>query len=317
MSSKTLIIGTRGSALALNQTESVKNTLLAEHPDLAVEIRIIKTTAEKFPDAALDRIGLKGLFTKDIEQQLLAGDIQLAVHSLKDLPSDSHPDLTLAALPARLDPADVLVSKDNLTLDQFPHGATVLTGSLRRTAQLKHLRPDLIVQNLRGNIHTRLDKLKNSNAHAALFAAAGLIRLNLKDRITQRLDPTDFIPAPGQGALALQTRRDDQHTQQLVETLDDPQTRTTTTAERKLMAHLQGGCQTPIGTYAHIKNNQLHLYAMIATLDAKHYLTDHAKGPTENPKQLAQQLAEKILNHGGKEILQKLRKQINPNEPRP
>ena len=311
MSANTLIIGNRGSALALTQTESVKNFLLKEHPDLTVEIKIIKTTAENFPETALDRIGLKGLFTSDIEKQLLQGHIHLAVHSLKDLPSDSNPDLILAALPQRQDPADVLVSKDNLTLDQLPHGAAILTGSLRRTAQLKHLRPDFIIQNLRGNIHTRLDKLKNSNAHAALFAAAGLIRLNLKDRVTQRLDPTEFIPAPGQGALALQTHRDDQQTIQLVKSLDDPQTRTTTTAERKLMAHLQGGCQTPIGTYAHIQNNQLHLYAMIATLDAKHYLTDHAKGPTENPKQLAQQLAEKILNHGGKEILQKLRQQIN------
>ncbi|MCK4627763.1 MAG: hydroxymethylbilane synthase, partial [Sedimentisphaerales bacterium] len=231
--------------------------------------------------------------------------IDLAVHSLKDLPADSPPDLRLAAVTARVDPADVLISKGGLTLEQLPKNATILTGAPRRRAQLLHYRPDLRIADVRGNVPTRLRKLDESNAHALIIAAAGLIRLDLQSRITQRLDPADFLPAPGQGALALEIRSDNTAAAELLASLDDPDSRCATTAERTVLSHLRAGCQVPIGAYARIENRELSLHALLSDPDGRNLLTAYAAGSTESPEQLGRRVAQQLLDQGGQKILDK------------
>ena len=293
--------------MALCQARAMRDALRLAHPGLELEIRVIKTTGDRILDAPLAEIGDKGLFTGEIEQQLLDGAIDLAVHSHKDLPTQSPEHLEIAAIPARQDPADVLISKDNLTLDQLPAGATVLTGSLRRAAQLRHLRADLNLQDLRGNIHTRLEKLEQSDAAGLIMSAAALVRLDLEDRISERLEPERFLPACGQGALALQIRSDNQRTAELLASLDDAATRTTVTAERALLAYLEGGCQIPIGAHAVIRDDRLYLRGMIASLDGSKFVADQASGKPQAPAKLGTELAQKLLDQGGKQILDAIR----------
>ena len=314
MTSSRLIIGTRGSALALQQAQWTQKSLQTAYPDLTVELTIIKTKGDKILDSPLSKIGDKGLFTKEIEQQLLDGDIDLAVHSHKDLPTASPAGLVIAAIPPREDPADAIILKDaqatappDSPLDALPHGAKVLTGSLRRSAQLLNQRPDLQTLDVRGNIQTRMKKLDESDAAALIVAHAAINRLNITDRNVIRLAPELFIPACAQGALAIQTRRDDSDTLALVRVLDDAATRTTVIAERTLLAVLEGGCQVPIGAFAQIKNNQLHLNAMIASLDGKQILIRDATGETDQPELLGQQLAQQLLDLGAKDILEHIR----------
>jgi len=306
MNKDKLIIGTRGSELALCQTNQVKSALLTALPGLQVEIRTIQTTGDKILDTALSKIADKGLFTKEIENHLLDGSIDLAVHSFKDLPTAIPSGLTIAAIPLRADSADVLISKNNLALDQLPTTAVVLTGSLRRRAQLLNINPDLNVQDIRGNVPTRLRKLDESDAQALVIAAAGLIRLGLQNRITQRLNPAQFLPACGQGALALEIRADDYQTRQLVAALDDPESRTTATAERTVLHHLQGGCQIPIGAHAHITNQQLYLYALLSDLEGRRLLTTYQVGPPDQPESLGRTAAEHLLAQGGREIINQI-----------
>jgi len=306
MEKDNLIIGTRGSKLALSQTNQIKSALLTALPGLQVEIRTIRTTGDKILDTALSKIADKGLFTKEIENHLLDGSIDLAVHSFKDLPTTIPSGLTIAAIPPRVDSADVLISKNNLSLDQLPPAALVLTGSLRRRAQLLHHNPDLNVQDIRGNVPTRLRKLDESNAHALVIAAAGLIRLGLQNRITQRLNPSQFLPACGQGALALEIRADDDQTRQLVAALEDPESRTTATAERTVLHQLQGGCQIPIGAHAYIENQQLHLYALLSDLEGRCLLTTHQIGSPDQPESLGQTAADHLLSQGGRDIINQI-----------
>ncbi|MDP6381236.1 MAG: hydroxymethylbilane synthase, partial [Phycisphaerae bacterium] len=222
-----LRIGSRGSALALYQAGYVRACLLTKRPDLEIVLKVIRTKGDKVSDAALSDIGDTGLFTKEIDKALLDGSIDLAVHSLKDLPTQPVPGLTLGAVAGREDPADVLIAKDGLTLEGLPAGATVLTGSLRRQAQVLHRRPDLAIAPIRGNVQTRLKKLDSSDAHATVLARAGLVRLNLTDHITERFDPADFLPACGQGALAIVIRADDTQVAKLCRSIDDCESRTT------------------------------------------------------------------------------------------
>ncbi|MCK4375072.1 MAG: hydroxymethylbilane synthase, partial [Candidatus Brocadiae bacterium] len=205
-----LKIGTRGSELALWQAGYVRDALRRAHPGLEVALEVIRTRGDDVPDAGPAPTEGKGLFTGEIERALLTGGVDLAVHSLKDLPTQPVGGLALAAFPERADPADALVARDGLTLDSLPHGAQVLTGSPRRRAQLLRRRPDLKVSPVRGNVQTRLGKLDESDAHAIVLARAGLVRLGLADRVTERLDPADFVPACGQGALAVEIRGDDE-----------------------------------------------------------------------------------------------------------
>ena len=303
MQYKKIIIGTRGSKLAIWQAQWVKSSLLALHPRLSVELRIIKTTGDIVFDTPLSKIPDNAFFTREIENHLLDGSIDLAVHSLKDLPADSTPNLRLAAVTARVDPADVLISKGDLTLEQLPKNAVILTGAPRRRAQLLHYRPDLHIADVRGNVPTRLRKLDESNAHALIIAAAGLIRLDLQSCITQRLDPADFPPAPGQGALALEIRSNDTITAELLASLNDPDSRCATTAERAVLAYLRAGCQVPIGVYARIKDHELSLRAQLLDTNGQNQLTAYAAGPTEAPEQLGCRAAQQLLGQGAQKIL--------------
>jgi hydroxymethylbilane synthase len=302
-----LVIGTRGSALALTQSEWVRDKLVALHPELEVELKVVHTKGDKILDTALSKIGDKGLFTREIEQQLLEENIDLAVHSLKDLPTEQPEGLSIAVVTEREDPADVLVSKDNLNLAELPKGAKILSGSLRRRAQLLHRRDDLDVVDVRGNIHTRLRKLEEGDAAAIVMAAAGLQRAGLAERITERFEPRDFIPGCGQGALGLEIRRDDQATAELIEPLEERVSRITTTAERSLLAHLEGGCQIPIGAYAQLEENKLYLWGMIADLQGEKLLTAQGSGTADKAQQLGIEVAQELIDMGGKIILDEIR----------
>ncbi|MCF7957040.1 MAG: hydroxymethylbilane synthase [Phycisphaerae bacterium] len=300
---KKITIGTRGSRLALWQSEWVKAALLTKYPECEVTLKIIHTIGDKILDTALSKIGDKGLFTKEIEEQLLDGTVDLAVHSLKDMPTATPDALKIAVITAREDPADALVSKNNLPLEAIPSGAIVLTGSLRRRAQLLHFRDDLNIQEVRGNVQTRLQKLDDSDAAAIVLAAAGLKRLGLTDRISQRLDPARFLPACGQGALALEIRSNDTSTAKTIAFLDDRMSRATVTAERTVLARLEGGCQIPIGAYAQINGDQLHLRAMVADLSGKNLIDAEACDAIDQAEAIGNTVACEILKKGGRAIL--------------
>jgi len=306
MTKKPLTIGTRGSALALIQSRGVKAQLEKAYPHLEIQLHIIQTKGDKILDTALSKIGDKGLFTREIETQLLAGTIDLAVHSLKDMPTKQPDGLTITAVTKREEPADALVSKDDLSFADLPQGAKILSGSLRRRSQLLHRRPDLEVVDVRGNIQTRLRKLDKGNAQAIIMAAAGLKRADLENRITEKFDPSDFLPAPGQGALAIETRLDDTATADLVSLLEDKNSRIITTAERALLAHLEGGCQIPIGAFAWQEEDQLHLKGMVADLDGKQVLYKEANDSLQQSAALGIQVAQQLLAAGAKEILAKI-----------
>jgi len=302
-----IIIGTRGSPLALQQTEMVRAALSRRWPKLRLDLRVLHTTGDRVPDTALAGIGEKGLFTKELERALLDGQIDLAVHSLKDLPTASPTGLRIAAVPAREDPADALVSKNGRRLEDLAPGAAVLTGSLRRRAQLLHRRPDLRIEDVRGNVQTRLRKLDEGPASALVMAAAALKRLDLAARITQRLAPESFLPACGQGALALEIRADDPQTAALVEPLDDRAARLATTAERTVLATLEGGCQVPLGAYASLEGETLRLQALIADPDGRRLVAAQAAGPADDPERLGRRVADLLLDQGGRDILAQIR----------
>ena len=316
-----LVIGTRGSALALWQSEYVRAALLAEHPGLEISLQVIRTKGDKILDSALSKIGDKGLFTKEIEKALLEGTVDLAVHSLKDLPTELEHNLAVAAITTREDPADVMVSKNGQTLDKLAGGAKVLTGSLRRRAQLLYRRSDLVVRDIRGNVQTRLKKFDESDAQAIIFAKAGLVRLNLTDRISERLDPVEFLPACGQGALAIEIRKDDSRVADLVLPLDDLKSRAATAAERVFLGRLGGGCQVPVGAFARVSESDktMSVNGMVANLDGSVLLHDTVSGPfasVDNAIALGTELAERLLAQGSEEILEQIRSQ-SPLEPEP
>jgi hydroxymethylbilane synthase len=310
MTAETVRIGTRGSALALWQARYVKSRLAALAPGTAVEIQVIKTSGDLIQDRALLEVGGKGLFVKEIQVALLAGEVDLAVHSLKDLPTEETAGLALSAVALREDPADALVSKGGVALADLPAGAEVLTGSLRRRAQLLHARPDLKVSPVRGNVETRLRKLDESAARAMVLARAGLVRLGLEGRVAQRLDPAEFLPACGQGALAIQTRADDPAGGGLVAALDDPPTRVAVAAERAFLAELGGGCQVPVGAYARAAGGgALAVTGMAATLYGSRLLRRTIAGVCADAAAsaaLGRRLAGEICSAGGDEILREV-----------
>ncbi|MBN1846248.1 MAG: hydroxymethylbilane synthase [Sedimentisphaerales bacterium] len=306
MKEQTLILGTRGSKLALIQSEQVKAALLRYDPALRIEMRIIQTQGDRILDTALSKIGDKGLFTKEIEKHLLAGTIDLAVHSLKDMPTRQPDGLLLAAVTQREDPADVLISKGNRSWSQLPAGAVILTGSLRRRAQVLASRPDLRIQDVRGNIQTRLAAFEGGSADAMIMAAAGLKRASLESRITEAFSPRQFLPAPGQGALAVEIRRDDRRLAGIVSVLEDAASRAATTAERTLLARLEGGCQVPIGAYAWLEADRLCLKGLIADLEGKRGIRGQMEGHIQEAASLGERLAEDLLRRGGREILEEL-----------
>ena len=306
-----LRIGTRGSLLAMWQANFVRASLQERHPGLRVELEIVRTKGDKVLDVPLARIGGTGLFTKEIESRLLDGSVDLAVHSLKDLPVELPQGLVLAAVPARQDPADALVARDGMTLADLPTGGRVLTGSLRRQAQLLGRRPDLVVSSVRGNVETRLGKFGESDACAIMFARAGLARLGLLDHVTERLDPADFLPACGQGALAVEVRADDDRTAGLCASLDHAESRLTTAAERAFLAGLGGGCQVPVGAYARHgeESGSLTITGMVADLQGSHSVRRTLTAPVGGPEAalaLGERLAELVRLDGGQAILDEI-----------
>lgn len=309
-----LRIATRRSKLALAQSHWVKAQLERFHPGLTVELREYVTRGDQIQNVPLSQVGGKGLFTKEIEDALLSGEADLAVHSLKDLPSELPPGLELAAVPPREDARDVVVLPTSATFDpgvgaleSIPSGARVGSSSLRRAAQIRAARPDLQLESVRGNVDTRLRKLDEGQYGAIILAAAGLRRLALEARISYAIPVEASTPAPGQGALGLESRADDSRTRALLAPLDDAGTRACVTAERTLMEALGAGCSTPLGAFARIQGTDLHLVAMVAVPDGTRLLRREAHGAPSNPEALGRSLAEALLADGGRDILDALR----------
>jgi len=298
-----LRIGSRGSQLALWQANHVAGLLRARGH--AIEIEIIKTTGDKILDVALAKVGTKGMFTKEIEEALGAGRIDLAVHSTKDVPTELSPEFELAAIMEREDPRDAFISVKYTTLEELPQGARVGTSSLRRQCQLKAERPDLEIIPLRGNVDTRMRKLDSGEYDAIILAAAGVHRLGLdsgKDKhVRYRIPPDVMCPAVGQGALAIEIRRHDQVTRSLVQFLDHTETRAAIVCERALLGSLGGGCQVPIGAFAEKRGGQLHLRAMVGRPDGSEVLREEASGV--DPRDLGHATAQALLKRGADRIL--------------
>jgi hydroxymethylbilane synthase len=291
-----IVIGSRGSQLALWQARHIAARL--EQLGEQTRIEIIKTTGDKITDVPLAQVGGKGLFTKEIEEALLAGSIDLAVHSLKDMPAALPAGLTLAAFPEREDPRDGLVGR---TLAELRSGDKVGTSSLRRAAQLHALGLGLVIETLRGNVDTRLRKLDEGQYAAIVLAAAGLRRLGWENRITELLDPVVMCPAAGQGALAIETRDDGSTAYEIARKLDHAETRAAVTAERALLAVLEGSCQVPIGAYAHLEGSSIHLRVIVASPDGQRVIRDSMCG--EEPIALGHELGRRLLAAGARNIL--------------
>jgi hydroxymethylbilane synthase len=290
------------------QADHVRRALLEAHPTLKVEIEVVRTTGDDLTEPPLPRIGGAGVFTKEIENALLKRRVDLAVHSLKDLPTRLAAGLRLAAVLEREDPADALVAREGRTLAQLPAGATLLTGSPRRKAQALHRRPDLKIAPIRGNVRTRLNKFDQSDASAMLLACAGLLRLNLSDRIAERLDPAEFLPACGQGALAVEVRADDARAAELCGALDHLPTRLATTAERAFLAVLGGGCRAPVGAYGRptAEGEKFILTGMVASPDGSRLVRRTIEGDAADEAgaiALGGRLADQFRAEGAAKIL--------------
>jgi hydroxymethylbilane synthase len=295
-----LRIGSRGSQLALWQANHI-SALLRERGHL-VEIEIIKTTGDKITDVALAKVGTKGMFTKEIEEALAEGRVDLAVHSLKDLPTEIPTGFEIAAITKRENPRDVFCSRRYGSIDDLPEGARVGTSSLRRQAQLKALRPDLKIHPLRGNVDTRLRKLDAGEYDAVILAAAGLNRLGRTELVKQVIPAEIMCPAAGQGALGLEIRAGDSATRQHLTFLDDSGARATTTCERALLNKLGGGCQVPIGAFAELRNGSLHLEGIVADPNGSKVIRESLDG--SDPVQLGELVGKTLLRRGGEEILE-------------
>jgi len=297
-----IIIGSRGSQLALWQSNWVKDRLATTGYE--VQIRTIKTTGDKLQDVPLAQSGTKGLFIKEIEEALADGTVDVAVHSMKDLPTDQPAGLVIAAVPEREDARDVLISRDGRNFGHLPAGARVGTSSVRRQAQLRRLRGDLNLVPLRGNLDTRLKKLERGDCDALVLAAAGVHRLGLRDRITEYFSPDAMCPAVGQGALAIEIRQGDERTERAVRPLDHVPTHQAVRAERALLRHLGGGCQVPIAAHAVATGGQLNLVGLVASLDGSLVKRAAAAGTIEDPEGLGVRVATHLLQQGARAILE-------------
>ncbi|MEO5352800.1 MAG: hydroxymethylbilane synthase [Magnetococcus sp. XQGC-1] len=306
MSEPHIRIGTRGSALALWQAEWVKTALQTRHPTQGVDLVIIKTQGDKILDVPLAKVGGKGLFVKELEEALLAGEIDLAVHSMKDVPTVIPDGLELVAILEREDPRDVLLSVHHAGLSSLPRGAVVGSSSLRRQSQLLHLRPDLQVVSLRGNVNTRIGKLESGQFAAILLAAAGVKRLQLTRHVVEYLDPRQMIPANGQGAIGIETRQGDPRMAALLTPLHHTETGQCVRAERALLATLEGGCQVPIAGHAQLRGETLTLLGRVASLDGTEMITQEMEGSVTAPESLGRRLAHLLLERGGRRILQEI-----------
>jgi len=295
-------IGTRGSALALAQSNWVKSQLEQHYLETEVELRIIKTSGDRFVDTPIQNLGNKGAFTKEIEDALLGGEIDLAVHSMKDLPTELPRGLAIAAMPKREDPRDVLVTREGNGLDDLPPGAALGTGSLRRKAQLLHHRADLAVVPIRGNVDTRLRKLDEGLFDGLVMAAAGLRRIGRADRISQFLGDEICVSAVAQGALGLESRQDDTLRERLA-FLHDPATSAEIAAERAMLDRLGGGCHVPIGARATMTGRALKIIGVVASVDGKQLCRGEATGAADQATELGDRLATELLSQGADKLL--------------
>lgn len=304
-----LRLGTRGSALALWQARWVKARIETAHPEVTVHLQTLHTTGDRITDVPLAKIGDKGLFTKELDNAIVDGHVDLAVHSLKDVPTRLADGLALAAVSEREDPRDAFLpgSRRPSALADLPPGSVVGTSSLRRRAQLLHYRPDLRVQDLRGNLDTRLGRLTEGHYDAIVLALAGVRRLGREDHVGELLGPPQWLPAVSQGALGITTREGDEATAALVACLHDPDAAASTAAERAFLRALEGGCQIPIGALATIDGDELVLDGFVASIDGAAYIRDSARGPAADPKQVGCALADRLLDRGAGDVLRQVR----------
>ena len=307
-------IGTRASKLALWQANWVKSALTANDSSRNVELVTIKTKGDKILDVPLAKVGGKGLFVKEIEQGLLDHRIDIAVHSMKDMPAAIPDGLCIGAIPQREVATDVLISKKNLEFAELPAGAVIGTSSLRRAAQLRHARSDIEIIPLRGNLDTRLKKLATENLDAIVLAAAGVLRLGLEDRITEYLNSEIMLPAVGQGALCIEMRQSDPKIGPMVKPLDDSQTRAIVLGERAFLNRLGGSCQVPIAGHGEIKGNNFQLTGLVADIDGSCIFKSDLSGPTESSESIGINLAEALISRGADRILEKLQAMESANE---
>jgi hydroxymethylbilane synthase len=296
-------IGSRGSPLALSQTAWVKNQLLLHFPDAHIDIIIIKTSADRDQTTSLRSAPTVGLFVKELEQALLAEEIDIAVHSMKDLPIQIAAGLRIAAIPKREDARDAFITSRSKSLSELPGGSLIGTGSVRRQAQVLALRPDLRIADIRGNVDTRLKKLKNGTYDAVILACAGLRRLGLEDRISWAMDFAQMLPAPGQGALAVETRTNNPEVEAIVAALNDRPTAIAVSSERRFLQHMGGGCNIPVAVYARLLCNALEIDGLVASPDGRRIVRDSVRQNAEMANEAVDSLAERILARGGREIL--------------
>lgn len=300
---KLVRIASRKSALALWQAEFVKAQLEHFHDDVRVELVPMSTQGDIILDTPLAKIGGKGLFVKELEQAMLDGRADIAVHSMKDVPVEFPDDLELHVICEREDPRDAFVSNNFANIDALPQGAIVGTSSLRRQCQIRALRPDLEIRDLRGNVNTRLAKLDSGQYDAIILAAAGLIRLEMGERIRDFIEPEVSLPANGQGAVGIECRIDDTVTKALLAPLEHSETRIRVNAERAMNRHLEGGCQVPIGAYALVDGEQVHLRGLVGAIDGSEILRDEISGHVDDAEKLGIELAKKLLAQGADKIL--------------
>jgi len=303
---KELVIGTRGSKLALWQSEYIK-ARLEEVTGLPVSLKIIKTTGDKILDVPLAKVGGKGLFTKELELELLAGTVDLCVHSMKDVPTGLPDGCIIAAMPERVDPRDAVVSGAGYDLTTLPQGAKLGTSSLRRRSQAVHLRPDLEIIDVRGNLDTRMRKAENGELDAVLLASAGITRMGWANRITSYVPVTQMVPAVGQGAIGIEIREDDEFMLRILEQIGHPETMECVTAERVVMKSLDGGCQVPIGAYARYEEGTFTMDAMVGSVDGERIVRHQMCGDAGEPEALGHAMVEVLRSLGAVEILAEVR----------
>lgn len=307
MSKTTVRIGTRGSKLALYQAEQVKKIIENRFPEIVAEIKIINTRGDQVLDVALSKIGDKGLFTKELENELISGEIDMAVHSLKDLPTELPDIFTIGAVLERADFRDALVSKDHRKLKDLTSADIIATSSLRRKAGLLCINPDFQIVDIRGNVNTRLKKMEDGYCDAIIMAAAGLQRLGLDSYITEILEPEVMIPAVSQGIIAIETRKRDEFVNSICNSFNHQPTMLAASAERAFMRTLQGGCQVPVGCYTRVNGENFSITGFVASVDGKEYLKEELTDKITEAEKLGEKLAVSLLNQGGDAILKSIR----------
>jgi hydroxymethylbilane synthase len=307
-----LVVGTRGSKLAQTQTNTVLDSLKAIHPEVSFTVKIVKTLGDEDAKNPLFTIDRRGIFEKELGAAIANDEIDLAVHSLKDVPTEESPNNVIAAIPKRGSPHDVLISKNRVPLEALPNCGVVGTGSLRRLAEVKYLRPDLQIKAIRGNVDTRIRKVNEGEFDGVILAEAGLERMGVKNIISERFALDKFTPAAGQGALAVTAKEGNTPVIELLQSIDDPLTRAEVTAERSLILTLEGGCRVPIGTIGRADNQSLSLFACVFSLDGQEKIVASTKGTLSEADALGRRVAQKLLKAGAKEFEAQWRQKYGP-----